>query len=95
MLNPVKQYSLSFTSDGIATALQFDMSLTPINENFVGNLPSALILGSVSGPGGVISGTTFYLTGTTVLITFPEAPPQLNNGATAVYTATWYLQYPN
>lgn len=96
MLNPAKLYSLPFTSDGIATSMSFDMSLTPINENFRGNLPNALILGQVKDPGGnVLSGVTFNLAGTTITISFNVAPPQLYNGSTALYTASWYLQFPN
>jgi hypothetical protein len=95
VLNPVKQYSLEFISDGIANVLTFDMSLIPISEDFRGNLPTGLILGSVSGPAGPITGVTFELTGQVVTITLPTAPLQLYNGVTAIYTATWYLEFPN
>jgi hypothetical protein len=96
VLNPVKQYSLQFTSDGIATSLVFDMSLTPIREDFRGNLPTGLILGTVVGPNNVaLTGVTFNLQGTTITISFNVAPPQLYDGVQAVYTATWYLQFPN
>lgn len=98
MLSLTKSYSQQFISDGIATELSFDMSLTPIKEDFRGNLPTgpnAILLASVSGPAGPVAGATFELVGTTVMITFPTAPPQLYNGSTALYTASWTLQFPN
>jgi hypothetical protein len=97
VLTPVKQYSVSFTSDGIATEITFDASLVPINENFRGNIPTGLLLPVVGPAGGApISGVTADLEGTTITLTFVTAPPQYDeNNNLIIYVATFYLQFPN
>jgi hypothetical protein len=97
MLTPVKQYTVNFTSDGIATVISFDASLVPISEDFRGNVPTGLLLPIVLGAGNVpIAGVTAELVGTTITLTFPNAPPQYDvNNNLIVYVATFYLQFPN
>lgn len=97
MLNPVQKYSISFTSDGIATVLAFDASVAPISQDFTGNLPSAVLLPAITATGGAeIPDYVVALTGTTITVTFASAPPQLDvNSQLVIYTLTFYLQYPN
>jgi len=95
MLTPVKQYSITFTSDGVSTTIEVDCSIVPINEDFSGNAPTAVLSPAVTSVAtGNIANVTAALAGTTVTLTFPEPPPQLDgNGLLILYTATFFLQF--
>jgi hypothetical protein len=96
MLNPVKLYTFTFTADGQTDTISVDTSLTPINENFSGKQPQAVLNPTVVGGGQVVQGVTAELEGTTVILTFPNPPAQYDaNDNLIVYTATFYLQYGN
>lgn len=93
-IGPVKQYQFNFVSDGISTSLAVDASLTPINENFEGAQPIAVLQPAITSfPTGGIQGVTAALVGTTITLTFPALQATDNNGNLILYTATFYLQY--
>jgi hypothetical protein len=100
MNTPVKQYSLQFNADGVSTSMAIDCSTVPINENFVGNLPQAVLTpqvtfsNPVTGQSSPLTGVTAALSGTTVTLTFTSPPARYdNNSVLIVYTATFSLQY--
>ena len=98
MLNPIGQYELGFTSDGIATALVFDCSLVPLSIDFAGNIPSAVMLPVITtnNAGVTIPTYTAALNGTSVTVTFQSAPPQLDvNGKLVIYNLSFVLQFPD
>jgi len=94
MLNPVKQYTFLFTADGESTSLSIDVSLIPLEEQFAGNAPTAVLSPQVVGNGQIVQGVQASLNGTIVTITFSDAPLQFDqNNNLILYTATFYLQY--
>ena len=95
MITPVKQYTFQFVADGTSNSLAIDASLNPINEEFRGSFPVAVLLPVVtSGYTGVLTGVTATLSGSTVTFSFTTPPAKLdNNSNLIVYTATFYLQY--
>ena len=95
MITPVKSYSLQFVADGISESLVVDASLTPINENFNGAQPIAILVPVVTSAfTGALSGVTASIQGTIITFTFSTAPARLDNSSNLiVYTATFLLQY--
>jgi hypothetical protein len=97
VITALKSYELEFIADGSSTTFVFDCSLTPINENFTGNLPLAILDPSVESTfTGTLSNVTAALVGTTVTFTFATPPPKFDNSSNlVVYTASFSLQFPN
>jgi len=95
MNTPVKPYSFEFSSDGTSTTLTVDVSLTPFNEEFEGNLPTAVLSPTVSSTfTGPIANVTAQLTGTKVTFTFQAALPMDDSSSNLViYTATFLLEF--
>lgn len=95
MNTPVKSYSFEFSSDGAATTLTVDVSLTPFNEEFEGNLPTAVLTPAVSSvSGGPVANVTAQLNGTKVTFTFQAAlPMDDSNSNLIIYTGTFLLQF--
>jgi hypothetical protein len=95
VITPVKSYTTLFTSDGTSQTYVLDCSLTPVDEDFSGAQPIAVLTPVVtSAYTGALSGVTTALSGTTITFTFTSAPPKNdNNGNLIVYTLTFLLQY--
>ena len=95
MITPVKSYSVNFIADGLSNSVAIDCSLTPVNEDFRGNAPQAVLLPVVSSVfTGVFTGVTAALVGHVVTLTFGTIPPKLDgSGNLVVYSGTFLLQY--
>lgn len=94
MLTPVKQYNVSFVSDGQSTSIEIDLSVIPVEETFAGNQPTGVFGQTVIGNGQLVQGVQASLDGTTVTLSFPQPPPQFDaSNNLIVYNATFYLQY--
>lgn len=94
MNTPVKSYSFEFSSDGSSTTLTVDVSLTPFNEEFEGNLPTAVLTPAVTSVGGPVANVTAQLSGTKVTFTFQAVLPEIDiNSNLIIYTATFLLQF--
>lgn len=92
-----KLYQVNFTSDGIVTTLPIDCSVVPISEDFKGNQPNQVISPKVTSvPTGDIANVTADLDGVTVTFTFENALDQNDiNGNLILYTASFWLRFPN
>jgi hypothetical protein len=97
-LSAAKQVTVNFASDGEATALVLDLSLTPQSLDFRGNSISAIRNAAVTASGGV-EVPAFSVgepVGTSVTLTFSSAPPAVDNGGnTVLYTLAFLLIYQN
>lgn len=95
MNTPVKSYSFEFSSDGAATTLTVDVSLTPFNEEFQGNLPTAVLTPAVTSAfTGPVPNVTAQLNGTKITFTFQNPLPMDDNSSNLViYTGTFLLQF--
>lgn len=95
MNQPVKTYSFNFVVDGTSESLTVDLSLLPVNEDFKGSVPVAILNVSASSTfTGSLTGVTAVLSGTTVTLTFSSAPPEFDGSSNrVVYTASLMLTF--
>lgn len=96
-INSVKSYALNFVADGTSSAYTFDVTLAPLELDFTGNIPIAVLTPGVTSVATGALNVTASILGTKVTLTFEAPPPPRldDNSALIVYTASFLLQYPN
>jgi hypothetical protein len=93
VIKPTKSLSLTFVSDGTSLEASFDLAKQPLQQDFNGSLPDAVLTPQITNlPVGVTF--TTVLVGTTVSFTFSGALPEFDgSNNTILYVATFLLTF--